>query len=89
MVVDGGRLRHEARNLPANLMDAGLVARMDFVRGRAFLSEMVDLLLESGVAIDGLAMPDKQLGVSFVPVERRENKHARKKLSIGAGRLYA
>lgn len=63
MVVDSGCLRHQARNLPANLMDAGLVTRMNFVRGRALLAEMVDLLLESGVSVDGLAMPDKQLHV--------------------------
>lgn len=77
VIVDRGRLRHEARNLPANLMDAGLVTRVNLVRGRALLAEVVDLLLESGVAVDGLAMSDKQLRVCIFSVERK-TKNARK-----------
>lgn len=63
MVVDGRCLRHEARNVPADLMDAGLVAGVNLVGGRALLSKMVNILLQPGVAVHRLAMPDKQLFV--------------------------
>lgn len=61
MVVDGRCLGHEACYIPAELKDAGLVAGVNLIRCRALLSKVVDLLFEFGVAVDRLAMPDKQL----------------------------
>lgn len=61
MVIDGGRVRHEARDLPPDLVDAGLELGVDLVGGGALLAEVVDLLLQTGVPVHDFAMPHQQL----------------------------
>lgn len=42
-------------------MNAGLELSVDLVCRRAFLAEVVDLALETGVLVHDFAVPDKQL----------------------------
>lgn len=61
VVVDCRRLGHEARDLPPNLVNAGLELSVDLVRCRALLAEVVNLALETGVPVHDFTVPDKQL----------------------------
>lgn len=42
-------------------MDAGLELGMNLIRRRAFFAKMIDLALELGVAVDYLAVSNKEL----------------------------
>lgn len=61
MVVDGGRLSHEVRDLPSDVVDASLELGMDLVGSRSLLAEVVDLLLQTSVSVFDFAMSDQQL----------------------------
>lgn len=61
MVVDGGRLRHEARDLAPDVVNATLELGVDLIGSRSLLAEVVDLLLQASVPVFDFAMSDQQL----------------------------
>lgn len=61
VVVDNGRLRHEARDLAPDVVNAGLELGVDLVGGCSLLAEVVDLLLQTSIPVFDLAVSDQQL----------------------------
>lgn len=61
VVVDGGSLRHEARDLAADVVNVSLELGVDLVGSCSLLAEVVDLLLQSSVPVFDFAMSDQQL----------------------------
>ena len=59
MVVDGGRLGHEARDLSSDGVNVGLELGVDLVGSCSLLAEVVDLLLQSSVPVVDFAMSDQ------------------------------
>lgn len=70
VVVDGGRLRHEAGDLAPDVVDASLELGVDLVGSRSLLAEVVDLPLQSSVPVLDFAMSDQQLLRSIAVCER-------------------
>lgn len=61
VVVDSRRLHHKSVNLSSDLLNAALELSVNLIGSYALFAKVVDLPLETSVAIDNFTVPNEKL----------------------------